>query len=158
MLAEPDNSKCAQLIRRVITPLLLPMKSEIDKFKNSADKKPSRKAIDAIADCLELVGEFLKRCKDLQNRPNIGQNNPLIPIFQDLWPFIDDILKEFFFDNDITESACRCIKHSIRALNLSFTPYLNDFLRRIAQGYENSPNGSYVYALENCFSTFGDLP
>jgi len=64
-------------------------------------------------------------------------------------------LIEFFFDNDITESACRCIKHSIRALDLAFTPYVDGFLKHIAQGYEQKANGSFVYALENCFSNFG---
>jgi hypothetical protein len=38
---------------------------------------------------------------------------------------------------------------------LAFTPYVDGFLKHIAQGYEQKANGSFVYALENCFSNFG---
>jgi transportin-3 len=42
--------------------------------------------------------------------------NPLLPIFSELWPFIENVLSEFIYNDDIVEYSCRLVKHSQRAL------------------------------------------
>jgi len=64
-------------------------------------------------------------------------------------------LTEFTFSDEIVESTCRCIKHSIRTLKHNFEPYLQPFLVKVSQGYQYNPSGSFIYAIENCFTEFG---
>lgn len=84
--------------------------------------------------------------------------NPFVPVFSELWPFLENVLKEFVFNDDIIEFSCRLIKHSQRAMGNQFLPYLHPFLKQTMIGYQQNQIGSYVYAVEFCFTEFGHQP
>jgi hypothetical protein len=68
---------------------------------------------------------------------------------------LEEFLGEFSSNDEIVESTCRCVKHSIRTLKSNFEPYLQPFLVKVTQGYQLNPSGSFIYAVENCFGVFG---
>ena len=88
---------------------------------------------DDISDKLAIIGDLFKTCDEFGNcKP--GQN-PLEPLFAELWPYITKILETFVMIDEIVESACRLIKHSMRSMGQGFTQYLNAFLRIAMEGY-----------------------
>jgi hypothetical protein len=69
-----DNKICSEMITRVIQPLLVPLKDELDQFKHlknseleSGAKPPSLSnyQVNEICDFLELMGGFIKSCVPL---------------------------------------------------------------------------------------------
>ena len=92
--------------------------------------------LDTISDSLQLIGELFKTIHDFGASESANQENPLVELFGQLWPFIDKILTEFVLFDDIVEAACRLIKHSMRALGSGFTDYLPIFKKKAMHGYE----------------------
>ena len=78
-----------------------------------------------------------------------------MPLFSELWPFIDNILTEFVLFDEIVEGACRLIKHSMRSLGPAFADYLQIFIEKAMYGYEQNPIGSFVYTVEFCLTEYG---
>ena len=105
-----------------------------------------------------MIGDFIKYCSGLSERTGANQINPLLPIFSELWPFIENVLSEFIYNDDIVEYACRLVKHSQRALGNQFLPFLHPFLRKAMLGYKQNPLGTFVYAVEFCFAEFCHQP
>jgi len=111
-----------------------------------------------ISDQLSLIGEFMKSISDLPASTPANTVNPLVPLFQQLWPFIERILTEFSRVDDIVESSCRLVKHAQRAMGTEFAVYLQPFITQALTGYQLNPIGSYVYGVEFCFTDFGKMP
>jgi len=59
-----------------------------------------------------LIGDFMKFCSGLSERTNSNQINPLTPIFNEIWPLIQNILTVFIYNDEIVEYSCRLIKHT----------------------------------------------
>lgn len=81
-------------------------------IKVSGEGKVSGRILADISDSLQLIGDFMKNCNELQDRTPENQVNPLVPVFSELWPFLENVLKEFVYNDDIIEFSCRLIKHS----------------------------------------------
>lgn len=105
-----------------------------------------------------LMGDFMKFCHGLQDRTPQNSTNPLLPIFTELWPFLQLVLNEFIESNEIVEYSCRLIKHSQRALGNKFIPFLQPFLQAMMLGYQKNQHGTFVYAVEFCFTEYGHQP
>lgn len=80
--------------------------------------------------------------------------NPMAPLFAELMPFIERVLSEFVKFDEVCESICRVVKHSIRAMGDQFEPYLTDFIKNVMVCYQKNPIGSFVYSVEFCFLDF----
>jgi hypothetical protein len=52
----------------------------------------------------------------INNQTVVGTLNPIAPLFAELMPFIERILSEFVKFDEVCESVCRVVKHSIRSL------------------------------------------
>ena len=103
-----------------------------------------------ISDKLSIIGDLFKTC-DQFGACEQGQN-PLEPLFAELWPYIIKILGTFVLVDDIVETCCRLIKHSMRALGQGFTQYVNTFLKKAMEGYQQNSIGSFVYTVEFCLT------
>jgi transportin-3 len=126
--------------------------------KETGEGAPSGRTLVEIADGLQLMGDFTKSCSELQERTPVDSVNPLRPIFDELWPFLNQLLSHFAHNDDIVEYTCRLVKHSQRAMGNQFLPFLTPFIQTAMQGYQINPIGSYVYAVEFCFTEFGHQP
>ncbi len=71
-----------------------------------------------------LIGDFFKYCSGLSDRTSANTVNPLLPIFTELWPFLELVMTEFIESDEIIEYLCRLVKHSQRALGNQFVPFL----------------------------------
>lgn len=63
-----------------------------------------------------LMGDFVKYCAGLPDKITANTNNPLLPIYTELWPFLELVLNELIESDEIIEYVCRLVKHSQRAL------------------------------------------
>lgn len=77
----------------------------------------------------------MKYCAGLSDRTTSSSVNPLQPIFSELWPFLNEVLTEFLFNDEIVEHSCRLVKHSQKALGNQFLPFLHPFLKKAMFGY-----------------------
>jgi hypothetical protein len=59
-----------------------------------------------------LIGDFIKFCSGLSERTPQNGVNPLLPIFTELWPFLELVMLEFIESDEIVEYLCRLVKHS----------------------------------------------
>ena len=83
-----------------------------------------------------------------------GTLNPIAPLFAELMPFIERVLAEFVKFDEICESVCRVVKHSVRSMGAQFEPYLAEFIRHVMVCYQKNAIGSFVYSVEFCFLDF----
>lgn len=111
------------------------MVQELLVAKRTGEGKPKGRLLSEVSEKLMLIGDFMKYCVGLSERTTSSQVNPLAPIFTELWPFIDSVLTEFIFNDDIVEYSCRLVKHSQRALGNQFLPFLHPFLKKAMLGY-----------------------
>lgn len=102
-----------------------------------------------------LMGDFLKYCNDISSKTPQDTTNPLIPILNEKWPFIELLIKNFIMNDDIVEYTIRMIKHYVRALGNQFAPMLQPFLMLCMNGFKQNPLGTFVYSVEFCFMDFG---
>ena len=63
-----------------------------------------------------LRGDFVKYCTGLSDKTAANTTNPFLPIFTELWPFLELVLSELIESDEIIEYVCRLVKHSQRAL------------------------------------------
>ena len=99
--------------------------------------------IKAISGFLQLLGDFLKGCKELSTR----KNNPFEEIFKELWTlFIENNIRMFTHIDDIVEFTIRLVKHCLRILGRRFDPYLIPFLQLVIKAYEVILNYSIFLA------------
>ena len=70
--------------------------------------------MEIICDYLDLIASFVKSIYELKKRQEL---NPFNTVFSNLWQFLDDIILTFNSYDEIIETTCRVIKHSIRCLN-----------------------------------------
>lgn len=70
------------------------------------------------------MGDFLKYSSDISNKTPQDTLNPLLPILQEKWPFIELLINNFIMNDDIVEYCVRIVKHYVRGLGNSFTPML----------------------------------
>lgn len=80
--------------------------------KQSGDGRIDTGALAQVADKLMLIGDFIKYCSGMSERLGPKDVNPLLPIFTELWPFIELVLAEFIESDEIIEFLCRLVKHS----------------------------------------------
>lgn len=140
---EHDKATCQQLIQSIIQPLLIPLNEHtnefVAQFQKEGRKLEARKlnkyAYNMVIDYMALIGDFLKCVQELVSRED---NNPLVDIFTNLWPYLETVLKECSHLDDIVEEAVRLIKHSQRALGDHFKPYLVPYLQISIKGYEQN--------------------
>lgn len=69
-----------------------------------------------ISQKLLLLGDFVKSSNDLRDVVNSSQQSPFLSIYSELQPFLLTLLKEFIYQDDIVEYACRIVKYSQRTL------------------------------------------
>lgn len=118
-------------------------------------------ALSQITHYLYLIGDFLKGCAPLRDRPQ----NPFGAMFVDIWRFIQDIVGHFINLDIIVEYAIRIVKSSMRILGRNFDQYLIEFLQNVIRGFEVScllcndlvqqnHLASFIYAVEFCFADY----
>jgi hypothetical protein len=44
---------------------------------------------------LLLMGDFLKHCSGMSEKTPSGSRNPLIPIYEEMWPFLAQVIENF---------------------------------------------------------------
>jgi len=96
--------------------------------KESGDGSVTGKDLHYIADKIMLMGDFLKYCSGLSEKTPSNEVNPMIPILNEMWPFIEQVLTYFIMDDDIIEYSVRLFKHITRATGNQFIPLLQPFL------------------------------
>ena len=82
----------------------------------------------------------------------------MIPLFGELWPFIEKVIDEFVLLDGVMEYLFRLIKTLMRSVGRQFTPYLEPLLKKAMQGFEKNPIGSFVYSIEFTLTEFGGDP
>jgi hypothetical protein len=95
--------------------MLLPVNIKVQEFltiKKTGEGIPTSKTLTEISEKIMLFGDFMKYCGGLSDKTTSSKVNPLLPIFNELWPFLELVLTEFIYNDDIIEYTCRLIKHS----------------------------------------------
>ena len=95
--------------------MLLPVNIKVQEFltiQKAREGIPTSKTLIEISEKIMLFGDFMKYCTGLSDKTTSSKVNPLLPIFNELWPFLELVLTEFIYNDDIIEYTCRLIKHS----------------------------------------------
>ena len=117
-----DSQLASGLITQVVQPILIPMNEQIQRLidKRQNEEKGflafSDQDIREVSDSLQLLGDFWSSLHGLSSQTTKGAVNPMLPVFAELWPFIDRVLTEFVHFDEICEAVIRVVKHSLRVL------------------------------------------
>ena len=84
-------------------------------MKETGEGNCTGRDLNFLQNMLLLMGDFLKYCDAMSEKTPTGSVNPLIPILNEMWPFIVLLLNHFLHNDDIVEYSIRLVKHFIRA-------------------------------------------
>eukprot|EP00347_Sterkiella_histriomuscorum_P023855 403333152 len=150
-----DNQTSSNCLKRVIESFALPLMQKIQGIQSIFDKENfqlqakdiNEGTISAISGYMQLIGDFLKGCKQLSER----KVNPFVDIFQQLWTqFIERNFTMFTHIDEIVEQTVRLVKHCSRILGSEFDKYLVPFLQKAIQAYQQNPIPGFIYSVEFC--------
>ena len=102
-------------MKAVIQPFLIPINQKVQHLisvKQTGNGKIESTTLQDVSDKLMLIGDFVKYCAGLSERTAANTINPLLPIFTELWPFLELVLTELIESDEIVEYLCRLVKHS----------------------------------------------
>lgn len=121
-VADTSEQQCTAYLQIVIKKMIQPLDENIKWMRTEQAKangkiqaeKINKYIYDSTCEYLDLIGEFCKSCNPLIRE--YGTVSPFEPIFNEIWPFIKQILEEFSHLEKFCESATRLLKHSFRVV------------------------------------------
>ena len=67
-------------------------------------------------DKLDLLATLFKSFVNFPQYVGDGQQNPVTPLFEELWPFVDLIMTQFVLYDEIIDANCRLMKAILRSM------------------------------------------
>lgn len=91
---------------------------------------------------------------DVDVRP--AEVHPCLPIINEAWPILSNILNKYQTDSDIMERTCRSIRYIIRRIGKEGSPLLEPLVKQMVHLYELHQHSCFLY-LGNCILHFPKL-
>lgn len=108
-----------------------------------------------IMDQLDLLATFFKGLSQFPELVTEGQQNPVTPLFEELWPFVDLIMTQFVLYDEIIDANCRLMKAILRSMGPQFGPNVQKFIRKNMLCYSQNAIGPFLYSVEFTLTKFG---
>lgn len=88
-----------------------------------------------------------------------GQEHPAVKYCQEIFPLLSNIVSHFSSSVPILERVCRCWRYMVLSYRTAMQPLLSDLANQLAQGFEKSKQGCFLWATASIvreFSQGGD--
>ncbi|KPM10424.1 hypothetical protein QR98_0089790 [Sarcoptes scabiei] len=97
----------------------------------------------------EMVSKTIVEKKAKNNQPQ-----PLYRIFEKILPAFGVIVMNFYFDEEIAQNLCECIKKTVTTLLDDIKPLLNNILELLFHLYDRSRSESVIKISRHIFTLF----
>jgi transportin-3 len=104
-----------------------------------------------LADKINLLTIFIEMV-----RPQVpsGQEHPAVKYCQEIFPVLSNIIEHFSNSVPILERVCRCWRYMVLSYRTAMRPLLPDLANKLAQGFETSRQGCFLWATASIVREF----
>jgi len=104
-----------------------------------------------VADYLGLITVFIQW---VQPYVSPGQENPAVKYCKEILPALSGIAKHFTKSIPILERVCKCWRYIVVSYRTATAPLLGELATNIAQGFEASRQGCFLWATDAVIREF----
>jgi transportin-3 len=121
------------------------------KIVSLAEQAKDDTAEKVVADYLGLITIFIRDVS-----PYVGPNadNPAVKYCREILPALASIAKHFTNSIPIIERVCKCWRNMVISYRTAMAPLLPELATAIAEGFEASRQGSYLWATDAVIREF----
>ena len=152
---------------KIVASLLQPLNEIVQEVMDKQDPNNteegrlppiSQRQLEDTQDFLDLIADLFKEFDDFPKMLTSEQQNPVLGLFGELWPFVEKMIDNFVLVDGVIESLFRLIKMLMRSVGAQFLPYLEPLLKKALWGFEKNPIGTFIYSVEFTLTEFGGNP
>ncbi|KAJ5095055.1 hypothetical protein N7532_007346 [Penicillium argentinense] len=125
----------------------------IMRIMNLADNAQDEEGQRAVADHLQLITIFVQVVTPIVPH---GEENPAVKYCGEILPIMTTIVMNFTSSTPILERVCRCWRYMIISYRTAMTPLLPTLAQSIANGFEASREGCFLWATDAVVREFSD--
>jgi transportin-3 len=125
-----------------------PVMNRIVSYAEQAKDDDSEKV---VADYLGLITTFIQF---VQPYVSPEEENPAVKYCKEVLPVLSGIAKHFTKSVPILERVCKCWRYMVVSYRTAMAPLLGDLATAIAEGYEASKQGCFLWATDAVIREF----
>ncbi|KAJ5577526.1 uncharacterized protein N7459_006490 [Penicillium hispanicum] len=127
-----------------------PIMARIMNLANNAQDEEGQRA---VADHLQLITIFIQVVTPIVAP---GEENPAVKYCGEILPIMTTIVMNFTSSTPILERVCRCWRYMIISYRTAMIPLLPTLAQSIANGFEASREGCFLWATDAVVREFSD--